>query len=237
MIGDVLRYPVSDEIGRTALLRCGLGVVAIAVGLRYAVALAPLAVALVPAFVALLGAITLLGTTSFVLGSDERRPRPSARAVIRSGCEALALATALLVPSIALLAWSLLETPERIALGNGTGLFALVSSTALVFVFIACAYVYPVAVAASVSTGRLRAAAEADALRPALTDATYFLRWTVGFSLVVLATWFAVTTFRRTDAVGLITAAAAAYLLVAGTRAVGLGYARAAGGGSTSKPR
>lgn len=237
MIGDAIQYPVSDETGRAAFLGCGISIVAIAVGLRYAVALAPLAVALVPALVALLGVVALFGTTSFVLGSDEQRPRPSVRAVIRSGCEALVVASALLVPSVALLAWSLMETPDGVALENGTGLFALVSSTALVFVFIACTYVYPVAVAASASTGRLRAAAEADALRPVLTDASYFLRWTVGFSLVVLATWFAVTTFRRGDAVGLVAAAAAAYLLVAGTRAVGLGYARAAGDGSTSKAR
>ncbi|WP_306058110.1 DUF4013 domain-containing protein [Natronococcus wangiae] len=237
MIGDALRYPVGDEIGRAALLRSGVSVVAIAVGLRYAAAFVPSTVALVPALVALTGVVVLLGTTAFVLGSDERRPRPSARAVVRSGLGALALAAALLVPSTVLLARSLTETPEALALKNEAGLFSLVSSTALVFFFLACAYAYPVAVAASASTGRLQAAVEADALLPVLTDPTYFLRWTVGFSLVVLATWFAVTTVRRGDAPGLVAAAATAYLLVAGARAVGTGYARASGDRSASKSR
>ncbi|MFC4437617.1 MULTISPECIES: DUF4013 domain-containing protein [Natrialbaceae] len=235
MIGDALRYPVGDEIGRATLLRSGISVVAIAVGLRYAAALVPATLALVPATVALIGVVVFFGTTSFVLVSDERRPRPSVRAVVRPGLGALALAVAVLVPSTALLARSLTETPE--ALENGAGLFSLVSSTALVFFFVACTYVYPVAVAASASTGRLRAAAEADTLLPVLTDPAYFLRWTVGFSLVVLATWFAVTAVRRGDALGLIAAAVAAYLHVAGARAVGIGYARASGDRSASKSR
>ncbi|WP_339103667.1 DUF4013 domain-containing protein [Haloterrigena salinisoli] len=230
MIRDALRYPVSDAFGRAALLRCGVGVVATAVGARYAVAFAPSIVALVPALVALLGLVVLFGTAAVVLGSDGRRPRPSVRAIARSGLGALALAVAVLVPSIVLLARSLIETPEALALGTGAGLFALVSSTISIFFFVACAYAYPAAVAASASTGRLRAAVETETVLPALTDPTYFLRWIVGFSLTVLAAWLAVTAVRRGDVLGVLAAAAAAYALVAGARAVGVGYARASGG-------
>ncbi|WP_226482919.1 hypothetical protein [Natrinema amylolyticum] len=230
MISDALRYPVSDALGRAALLRCGVSVVAIAVGSRYAGAFAPSIVALVPALVALLALVVLFGTTASLLGSDEERPQPSVRAVVRPGLEALALSIVLLVPPIALLARSLIETPAALALENGAGLFSLVSSTAAVFFFIACTYVYPAAVAASVSTGRLRAAVEAETLLPVLIDPTYFLRWAVGFSFVVLAVWFTVTAVRRGDVLGLIAAVTAAYVLVAGTRAVSVGYARASGG-------
>ncbi|ADB60702.1 hypothetical protein Htur_1817 [Haloterrigena turkmenica DSM 5511] len=232
MIRDALRYPVSDELGRAALLRCGVSVVALAVGVRYAVAVAPSIVALVPAAVALLGAVVLFGTTAVILGSDDRRPLPSVRAVVRPGLEALALSVVVLVPAIALLTRSLIETPEALASENGAGLglFSLVSSTIAIFFFAACAYAYPAAVAASVSTGRLRAAVESETVLPALTDPTYFLRWTVGFSFVVFAAWLVVTAVRRGDVVGLLAAGAAAYAVVAGARAVGVGYARVSGG-------
>ena len=235
MISDALRYPVSDALGRAALLRCGVSVIAIAVGLRYAGAFAPSIVALAPALVALLGVVVLFGTTAFVLGADEQRPLPSVRAVVRPGLRALALSVVLLAPPIALLAQSLIGTPD--AFENGAGLFSLVSSTASIVFFVACSYAYPAAVAASVSTGRLRAAAEAETVLPVLTDPTYFLRWTVGFSAVVLAVWFTATAVRRGDVLGLIAAATATYVLVAGTRAVSVGYARASGGAPSSRPR
>ncbi|MFC6767516.1 hypothetical protein [Natrinema soli] len=228
MIADALRYPVSDVLGRTALLRSSVCVVAIAVGLRYAAAFSPTMVALIPALVSFLGIVVLLGTTAFVLGVAEQRSQPSIRAVVRPGLEAFALSIVFLVPSVILLARSLTVTPAALALENGTGLFSLVSSTASLFFFVACTYVYPAAVAANVSTGRLRTAVEADTLLPVLTAPTYFLRWIAGFSAVVLAVWLAVTSIRRGDAPGVIAAAAAAYLLVASARIVGVGYARAA---------
>ncbi len=227
MIGDALRYPISDTLGRAALRRCGASVVAIAVGSRYAIAFSPSIVALVPALVALLALVVLLGTAASILGSDEQRPRPSLRAVVRPGLEALALSVVVLVPPIVLLARSLIGTPA--ALEDGAGLFSLVSSTAAIFFFIACTYAYPAAVAAGVSTGRLRAAVDAETVLPVLTDPTYFLRWAVGFSFVVLAAWLTVTSVRRGDALGLIAAVTAAYALVAGARAVGVGCARASG--------
>lgn len=233
MINDTLRYPVTTAFGRAALLRCGVSVVALAVGSRYAVAFSPSVVALVPALVALLALVVLFGTTAFVLGVDEQRSHPSVRAVVRPGLGALALSIVLLVPPIALLARSLIETPAALALENGAGLFSLVSSTAAVFFFIACTYVYPAAVAAGVSTGRPRAAIETETLLPVLSDPTYFLRWAVGFSFVVLAVWFTITAVRRGDVLGLIAAVTAAYGLVAGARAVGVGYARA----SVGEPR
>ncbi|MGQ3413992.1 hypothetical protein ACT4ML_17330 [Natrinema sp. LN54] len=229
MIADALRYPVSDTFGRAALLRSSVCVVAIAIGLRYAAAFSPSIVALIPALVSFLGVVVLFGTTAFVLGGAEQRSQPSVRAVVRPGLESLALSIVFLVPSIVLLARSLTVTPAALALENGAGLFSLVSSTASLFFFVACAYTYPAAVAANASTGRLRTAVEAETLLPVLTAPAYFLRWIAGFSAVVLAVWLAVTSVRRGDAPGLIAAAAAAYLLVASARIVGVGYARAAG--------
>lgn len=237
MIGDALRYPVSDALGRTALLGCGAGVVAIAVGVRYAVAFAPSIVALVPALVALLGAVVLSGTGAVVLGRDEQRSPPSLRAVVRFGLGALGLSVVFLVPPLVLLAQSITQIPAEVTLEGGAGLFSLLSSTLLIFLFIACTYVYPAAVAAIVSTGRPRAAFEAETLRPALTDTTYFLRWAVGFSCAVLAGWFVLVSVRRGDVLGLLAAATAAYLLVAGSRAVGVGFARSSSGGSGPTPR
>ncbi|WP_247000535.1 hypothetical protein [Halosolutus gelatinilyticus] len=230
MIVDALRYPIADEFGRTALLRSVVTVVAVAVGVRYAAALSPSSVALVPAAVALVGLVFLLGTTALVLVPADRHSRPSARTLLRPGLGALALSIAVLAPSIVLLAWSLTAALEGLLAGDDAALFSLVSSTAAVFFFLACAYVYPTAVATSAAAGRVRAAADADALLPAVTDPGYFLRWTVGFSLAVLATWLTIATIDRGDVLGVVAAAVAAYLLVAGARAVGVGYARTAAG-------
>ncbi|ELY69350.1 hypothetical protein [Natrinema versiforme] len=229
MITDALRYPVGDPVGRAALLRSSVCVVAVAVGLRYAAAFSPSVVALGPALVAVIATVVLSGTAAVVVGAADKRSQPPVRAVVRPGIEALALSVIFLAPPVALLARSLTTTPAALALEGGAGLFSLVSSTASLFFFVACAYTYPAAVATTASTGRLRAALEADTLLPVLTAPAYLLRWITGFSFVVLAVWLVGVSARRGDALGLIAAAATAYLLLASARVVGVGYARASG--------
>ncbi|GAB3663351.1 DUF4013 domain-containing protein [Halopiger thermotolerans] len=229
MIRDALRYPVADEFGRGALLRSLVAVVLLVVGLRYAAAFGPLVVGLVPAALAAAGLVALLGTTAIVLAHPDRRDWPAVRGLVRPGLAALALSIVVLVPPLALLALSAMQTTDPAALEGGAGLLTLVSTTLLLFALLACAYAYPVAVAASVSQGRLRAAGDTDAVVPVLSNAGYLLRWIVGFSLVLFGTWFALVTLQRGDAVGVLAAAGAAYFLVAGARAVGVGCARAAG--------
>lgn len=243
MIGETLRYlryPIADDFGRTMSLVIAAAVVAIAIGVRYAVVFVPSAVALVPATVAVLALVALLGTASLVLVSvsasasdtGERRSPPSLRATLRPGLGALALSIVVLVPPIALLISSVTQATAGRSAEGGPALFVLVSSTASIFFFAACAYVYPVAVAASTSAGRTRAAFETDAVRPVLTDPSYFLHWSIGFPLVVVAAWLAVTTVTSGGAVDLLAAVGAAYFLVAGARTVGAGYARASGDAS-----
>lgn len=231
VISDALRYPVADEGGRGALLRCLIAVVLLVVGLRYAAALVPLVVGLVPAAVAVVGLVLLLGTTAILLAHPAQRDWPAVRGLLRPGLAALALSIVGLAPPLAFLALSAMQTADSGSLegGAGLGVVTLVSTTLLLFALLACAYAYPVAVAASVSSGRLRAAGDTDVVMPVLTDATYLLRWIVGFSLVLLGTWCALMTLQRGDAAGLLAAAAAAYFLVAGARAVGVGYAEASG--------
>ncbi|AEH37946.1 DUF4013 domain-containing protein [Halopiger xanaduensis] len=229
VISDALRYPVADEVGRGALLRCLIAVVLLVVGLRYAAALVPLVVGLVPALLAVVGLVLLLGTTAVLLADPAQRDWPSVRGLLRPGLAALALSIVGLAPPIGLLALSAMQTADSGTLEGGAGVLTLVSTTLLLFALLACAYAYPVAVAASVSNGRLRAAADTDVVMPVLADATYLLRWIVGFSLVLLGTWCALMTLQRGDASGILAAAAAAYFLVAGARTVGVGYADASG--------
>lgn len=229
LISDALRYPVADEVGRGALLRCLIAVVLLVVGLRYAAALVPLVVGLVPAVLAVVGLVLLLGTTAVLLADPAQRDWPGVRGLLRPGLAALALSIVGLAPPLGLLALSAMQAVDSGALEGGAGVLTLVSTTLLLFALLACAYAYPAAVAASVSHGRLRAAADTDVVVPVLADATYLLRWIVGFSLVLLGTWCALMTLQRGDAAGILAAAAAAYFLVAGARAVGVGYADASG--------
>ncbi|MFC6810489.1 DUF4013 domain-containing protein [Natrialbaceae archaeon GCM10025810] len=227
MLGDALSYPAGDEIGRAALRGSVVSVVATAVGVRYAAVLAPSSLAVVPALIALLGVVALLGTATLVLVPGARGSSASVRSALRFGLRSFAVSIGFLLPPIVLLALSVTAMTEGPAVGGSTRVLTLVPSTASILFFAACAYVYPIALAAVASAGRVRAAADADAIVPVATDPAYFLRWTVGFSLVVLATWLVVTTVSRGDAFGLLAAVAAAYLVVAGTRAVGVAYARA----------
>ncbi|WP_254767970.1 hypothetical protein [Salinilacihabitans rarus] len=229
MIADVLRYPVVDPGGRTALLWSAGAVLALAVGRRYAGALAPDALAVVPAAFAVVAVVALLGTLSAVLVAAPSTPRSS----VRDGAAALALSVALLAPPAALLAVTVSTA------GGGdprtAALPFLVGSTAATLLFGACAYALPAALAAATRAGRLRAALD-GAVVATLADARYFLRWVVGFALAVAGAGLAGVTARSGDATGLLAAAGAGYLLVAGARSAGVGYARATGTKTSDRP-
>jgi hypothetical protein len=228
---EPFRYPVATGAGRTGLVVVAGAVLAVALGVRDAVALLPAAAAVVPAAAAGVVLVLLAGYLAHVLVADGADPSPPGvglRSVAGAGVRALALSVAvLLVPAVLLGATVLAFVEARATSGEVPPLF-LVGSTAALVAFMAAAYGLPAAVAAVTRAGRLWAAVDADAVVPVLTDPAYVARWTVGFPLVVLAVGAGAVTVGSADVTGLLAALVAAYLLLAGVRAVGEGCDRGA---------
>lgn len=227
--GDALRYPLRTAEGRVAVLSSAGAFLAVAVGVRYAGAVAPSVVALLPASLAVVGLVVLFGTVACVLVTDVEGAdaAPTPWRVVRAGARTLVLSSGVLAVPTGLLVATVAGLPGPAALEAGAGPVLLVSSTASLCFFLACAYALPAIVAASAAAGSYRAAVDATDLRTVLGDARYFLRWAVGGSCVGAAGWIASLTLRSASAPGLLAALVAASLLVVGARVVGEGYAAA----------
>lgn len=228
MISEPFRYPLREGTGRTAALKTAGSIVAITLGLRYTVAFAPSSLALGPMAATGVALVLLTGFVSEVLVADDSEAqRRSLRATIRTGLVTLALTVGFLAIPMVVLVTTVTgfiggESPP----GSDEAPLLLLGSMSSIVAFVALAYALPAAITAVARTGRLRAALDFETMLPALRDPIYFLRWTVGFTLLVLAVGCAAVTIRSTDVVGLLAALVAAYLLIAGMRAIGLGYAR-----------
>lgn len=229
MIEEALSYPIRSRRGRRAVLVVAALVVAVAVGIRYAVAFSPTVVALVPAAVGAAAIVLLSGTLSRLLVDDDRSPPAVDRSVIRIGARTVALSAAVLaLPTTLLLSTVVAFVDAGAGSTDGVPTLFLVGSTGALFCFVAAGYVLPAAIAASTRTGRLRSALDRHLLVPVLSDTAYVAAWTIGFPLLVVAAAPASVTVRSNDVTGLLSAPLAAYLLLVGTRIVGTGVRRAA---------
>lgn len=230
MISEPFRYPLREGTGRTAALKTAGSIVAITLGLRYTVAFAPSSLAL--------GPMAATGIALVLLTGSRRGPRHGRQrsgAAFASGDDPTGLVTLLLTIGFLALPMAVLVTTVTGFIGGESppgsdeAPILLLGSMSGIVAFVALAYALPTAITVVTRTGRLRAAFDFETMLPTLRDPLYFLRWTVGFVLVVLAVGCAAVTMQSNDVVGLLAAFFAAYLSIAGMRAIDLGYTRATG--------
>lgn len=224
MISAALRYPLLDPIGRSALLVATGSVLGVAIGVRYAVDLYPLALAVVPAGAALAAVLVLAGTVVSVLSGRERS-LPSLRGSAAAGARTLVLATTTLALPVALLLGSVTSFAELDPdLDPSAPVFFLLGSTSALVLFVAVCYALPVIVRVAVRTGSFRTAVDWARLKRVLGSIEYLQAWTIGFPLVVGAWGLATLALASESLGGLVAAVAGGYLLLAGTHVLAAGY-------------
>lgn len=226
---EPLRYPVDSKAGRTGVLLVAGAVVAIALGVRYAVALLPSPGALVPAAGAGIVLVLVVGYLSHVLVANGAGPSTrELRSVARAGVRTLTLSVALLfLPALVLVVTVRLFVAAGTTADGTVPTLFLAGSTSTLFLFLAVAYGLPAVLAAVTRDGSVRSAVESDAVFPVLFDPAYAAHWTIGFPLLVVAAGAAAVTVGSDDVTGLLSALVTAYLLLAGVRALGEGCDRA----------
>ena len=216
--------PLFAAPGKRNLLVVTASLLAVAVAARYTIELLPVALAVVPALLTLLALLALLGAVSRTFTDPEPAdPAPSLRSLLSSGAVTLVVSAGALALPVALLLSSV-RSFAGLDLESGATVPFLLSSTTAFVAFLAVTYALPALLASALRTGRVRDAVEGVRNPATLLQPPYFLAWTIGFPLVVVAWGLALLALVSTEIGGLLAAVLAAYVLLVGVRVLGSGY-------------
>ena len=232
MIGTALRYPLDRTDGRSHFVAVTSALLVAGISMRIAGTLVPNLLVAVPIATTAAALWIAVGicTRAFL---DPTRPLSGLRGLLRDGILASTVASVTLVGPLLLLAWTVVSYADGPSLDSGAAIFFLLGSTISLFTFLLATYVLPVLVAQILRTGRLSAATDQRHLRVALAQIPYLQGWSVGIVLIVLGWWAAVVGVTGPGPSGLLGIIVGGYCLLAGVRAIGIGYAAVPGVEST----
>lgn len=221
---EPFRYPVTGSTGRYAVPVLGGTVLAVGIGVRYAVLLSPSIVGVIPAVGALVAASLLAGYLTTVLTASNATPPEFSIEQVNAGFRTLLLGAVLFAIPLFLLLAALVNALS-LESGVGTGVIAVfvLGATVTLGVVLAVAYVFPVVVVRATDRP-MRVALSLERLLPIVRETGYLLWWALGFWLTAVGVVLLSVTVRSGQLEGVVAAFLAAYTLLAGSRAVRRGY-------------
>jgi|AntRauTorcE11898_2_1112593.scaffolds.fasta_scaffold30931_2 hypothetical protein len=224
MIEAALRYPLLVDDGRDHYFALTGLLLGTAIALRVARTLFPNALAVLPVGAAILTAAAAVGVClrAFLTPTE---PLPSVRSLIRLGVIGASVSIATLSIPVLFLVWTAISYVDGdVAADSGAAIFFLLGSTIALFGFLLATYVLPVLIARVIETGGVRPALDQRAIGTALSEVPYLQGWTIGIALGLFGWWASVTGVTTTSGAGLFAVVLAGYCLLAGVRAMGIGY-------------